>query len=90
MSRSVLNPVDLRIEDRLKSHEFAVSYVKELKEANAFISAVQNNRIAQLEAIVARQHDMLDKIASEAGFGAGETYTWIEIVHRLRQQGRNA
>ena len=45
-------------------------------------------RIAELEAIVDRQGNMLHNLASEAGFADGEAYTWIAIANRLRQQGR--
>lgn len=43
-------------------------------------------RIEELENIVARQRDMLDSIASQAGFLTGEAYTWMAVVDRLREQ----
>jgi len=44
----------------------------------------RDDRITELEGVVSSQRDMLCNIAREAGFKAGEAYTWTEIVNRLR------
>ena len=55
-----------------------------INEKEAMVAAA--DRIEELESIVRGQAKMLHNIATEAGFKAGDAYTWISIVNRLRKK----
>lgn len=48
--------------------------------------ALLRQRIAELEAMLASSHDMMQEVAKAAGFHIGEQYSAASIIARLRHQ----
>ena len=46
------------------------------------------DRIVELEEMVRTQHEMLQDLATAAGFHLGETFSAQSLIARLRIQGR--